>query len=194
MKELFDLFFTFMKIGAVSFGGGYAMLPILTREFVDKRGWCTDTELNDYFAIGQVTPGVIAVNVATFMGNKRKGIVGGIIATLGLVCVPVCIITVIAALLTNFADIEIVKHAFAGIRVSVCVLILNAIMRLWKKSVIDIPTFIICALLFTISAFGDYLPISISPVILVVAAAISGIIIKSISASKGAKDNNGGDR
>ncbi len=193
MKELFDLFFTFMKIGAVSFGGGYAMLPILTREFADKRGWVTDTELNDYFAIGQVTPGIIAVNVATFIGNKRKGIIGGIVATVGLVVVPVIIITLIAALLTNFADIGVVKHAFAGIRVCVCVLILSAILRLWKKSVPDIPALIICVLLFALSAFGEHIPVVgkfISPVWLVLIAAVAGIIIMSVRASKKKKGGN----
>ena len=190
MKELFDLFITFLKIGAVSFGGGYAMLPILTREFADKRGWVTDTELNDYFAIGQVTPGIIAVNVATFIGNKKKGIIGGIAGTIGLVTVPVIIITLIAALLTNFADIEVVKHAFAGIRFCVCVLILSAILRLWKKSVPDIPAFIICIILFGLSAFGEYIPVVgsfISPVWMVIVAAVAGIIIQSIRASKKAK-------
>ena len=194
MKELFDLYFTFLKIGAVSFGGGYAMLPILTREFVDKRGWASDTELNDYFAIGQVTPGLIAVNVATFMGNKRKGIIGGIAGTLGLVTVPVIIITIIAAVLTNFADIEIVKHAFAGIRVAVCVLIFSAILRLWKKSVPDVTSLIICAILFAISAFGDYIPVIgeyISPVYLVIAAGIVGIVLQSLNASKHAKGGDG---
>ena len=194
MKELFDLFFTFLKIGAVSFGGGYAMLPLLTKEFVDKRAWATDTELNDYFAIGQVTPGLIAVNVATFLGNKRKGIIGGIAGTIGLVTVPVIIITLIAAVLTNFADIEIVKHAFAGIRVAVCVLILSAILRLWKKSVPDIATTIICLAIFGLSAFGEYIPVIgeyISPVYLVILAAIAGIIIQSVKASKKTQGGDG---
>lgn len=193
MKELFDLFFTFMKIGAVSFGGGYAMLPVLTREFCDKRGWTNDTELNDYFAIGQVTPGIIAANVATFIGNKRKGIIGGIVATIGLVIVPVFIITLIAALLTNFAELELVKHAFAGIRVCVCVLILSAILRLRKKSVPDLAAAVICAVIFILSAFGSYIPVIgefISPVYLVILAAVCGIVIQSIRASK---KQNGGD-
>lgn len=191
MKELFNLFFTFFKIGAVFFGGGYAMLPLLTREFAEKRGWVTEDELNDYFAIGQVTPGIIAVNVATFIGNKRKGIVGGIFATVGLVLAPVIIITLIAAVLTNFAELDVVKHAFSGIRVCVCVLIFNAIMKLWKKSVPDVTALIICIILFLVSAFGDILPIKISPVILVILAAIAGIIIKSICASK---KNKGGEK
>ena len=193
MNELFNLFFTFFKIGAVFFGGGYAMLPILTREFVEKRGWVTDDEINDYFAIGQVTPGLIAVNVATFLGNKRKGILGGIFATVGLVTVPVIIITIIAAVLTNFADIEIVKHAFAGIRVCVCVLILSAILKLWKKSVPDAATLVICIALFALSAFGDYIPVIgayISPVYMVIAAGILGIVIQSVRASKQMKGGN----
>lgn len=193
MKELLDLYFCFMKIGAVSFGGGYAMLPLITRELSDKRNFVSDTELNDYYAIGQVTPGIIAVNVATFIGNKRKGIAGGIAATLGLVTVPLIIISVIAAVLTNFAEIKLVQHAFGGIRVCVCVLIFNAITRLWKKSVTDAFALIIFLVVFAISAFGKYfLSFEISPVIPVIAAAISGIVIKSISYA--AKQHKGDDK
>lgn len=194
MKEIWNLFFTFFKIGAVFFGGGYAMLPILSREFTEKRGWTTDDELNDYYAIGQVTPGIIAVNVATFIGNKRKGILGGLAATIGLVTGPVIIITLIASLLTNFADIEIIKHAFAGIRVAVCVLIINAISKLWKKSVVDIGAFVIFAVVLLISVMGDYLPkLDVSPVILVVAAAVVGIIIQSVKTAKMSKNSKKGD-
>lgn len=193
MKELFNLFFTFFKIGAVFFGGGYAMLPILVREFVEKRQWVTDDELNDYFAIGQVTPGIIAVNVATFIGNKRKGILGGIFATIGLVTGPVIIITLIAALLTNFAEFEVVKHAFAGIRVCVCVLILSAILKLWKKSVPDIPALLICIILFGLSAFGEYIPVIgeyLSPIYMVIIAGVAGIVIQSIRSSGNTKGGN----
>ncbi len=187
MKDLIQLYLTFLKIGAVSFGGGYAMLPILSKEFCEDRDWATDEELNDYFAIGQVTPGIIAVNVATFIGNKRKGFIGGIVATLGLVSAPLVIIALIAALLSNFAEYELVKHAFAGIRVCVCLLVLNAIFKLWSKSVVDIPTFIICAVLFGLSAFGSLLPIDISPVILVIIAGVVGVILQSIRAAKNGK-------
>ena len=79
-----DLFVTFAKVGVMTFGGGYAMLPILQREVVDNKGWATEEELMDYFAIGQCTPGVIAVNTATFIGQKQRGIAGGILATLGV--------------------------------------------------------------------------------------------------------------
>ena len=156
MNIFLELLISFVKIGFLTIGGGYVMLPMMQSELIEKKHWITEEELLDYYAVGQSTPGIIAVNVATFIGNKRKGIIGGIFATVGLVVVPVIIITLIAALLTNFAELEIVKHAFAGIRVCVCVLILSAILRLWKKSVPDIPATIICVLIFLISAFGDF--------------------------------------
>lgn len=133
MKELIQLFVSFAKVGVMTFGGGYAMIPILERELVDKKGWASSEELMDYYAVGQCTPGVIAVNTATFIGQKRGGIIGGIIATLGVVFPSLVIITLIAGILTNFADIPAVKHAFAGIRVCVCVLIFNAVTKLWKS-------------------------------------------------------------
>ncbi len=181
MKELLHLFWVFAKIGAVTFGGGYAMLPILTRRLVDELHWTTDEELTNYFAIGQCTPGVIAVNVATFIGNKKRGIIGGIFATLGMVSAPLVIISIIAAFLSNFAEYKIVKDAFAGIRICVCVLILNAVTRLWKKSVVDKFTFVLFALVFIISAFGEYFSLSLSPVIMVIACALIGIIKCNLS-------------
>ncbi len=128
MKELFNLFLAFAKVGVLTFGGGYAMLPILQREVVEKNNWASDEELMDYYAIGQCTPGVIAVNTATFIGQKRKGIIGGIITTLGVVLPSMIIITIVAAFISNFADLPIVKNAFAGVRVCVCVLIFNAVV------------------------------------------------------------------
>ncbi|MCD8124403.1 MAG: chromate transporter [Lachnospiraceae bacterium] len=183
MNELVQLFTIFAQIGAVTFGGGYAMLPILTREFVDRRHWVTDSELTDYFAIGQCTPGIIAVNVATFIGNKRKGLVGGIVATLGLVSIPIVIITIIAAFLSNFAEYALVKNAFAGIRVCVCVLIINAILRLWKKSILDAPTLIIFLVVFALAVFS-----SLSPILLVVAAAAAGILLRQLPGRKGGEE------
>ena len=175
MKTLLDLFFTFAKMGAVTFGGGYAMLPILQREVVEKRSWATNEELMDYYAIGQCTPGIIAVTSATFIGNKIAGWLGGIVATLGIVFPSLVIIIIIAAVISNFADLPVVKNAFAGIRVCVCVLIFNAVVKLWKGAVKDIPTLIIFLAVFALSAFTD-----ISIVIIVIAAGISGIIIKAV--------------
>lgn len=185
MKILIDLFWTFARIGVVTFGGGYAMLPILTRELVEKRGWVTDEEMTDYFAIGQCTPGVIAVNVATFVGNKQKGFLGGLFATLGMVFFPLIIITVIAMFLTNFADNEYVKDALAGISVCVCVLVVNAIIKLWKNSIADKIAFLIFAVAFLLSILSDYvLPFSISPVILVLLGGVAGVVIKQIGGKK----------
>ena len=175
MKELFDLYYAFLRIGLVNFGGGYAMCPLLERDLAEKRGWVTVDELMDYFAIGQCTPGLIALNVATFIGNKRKGIVGGIVATLGFLTCPIVIILLIAMFLTNFAELPIVKNAFAGIRVCVCVLILQAILKLWGKSVIDVTTFIIYLIIFLLMVFSALLPVSIPAFTMVIAAAVFGV-------------------
>ena len=130
MKEYMELFMAFARVGVLTFGGGYAMLPILQREVAEKKNWVTEEELMDYYAIGQCTPGVIAVNTATFVGQKRKGIPGGIIATLGVVFPSLIIISVIAAFISNFSDMAVVQNAFAGIRACVCVLIFNAVLKL----------------------------------------------------------------
>ena len=174
MKELFDLFITFARIGGLTFGGGYAMLPILQREVVEKNKWATDEELMDYYAIGQCTPGVIAVNTATFIGQKNKGIMGGVMATLGVVTPSLIIITLIAAFISNFSDLAVVKNAFAGVRVCVCVLIFNAVVKLWKSSVVDKATLVIFIGVFLGSVFTD-----LSPIIFVLITAIAGILIKN---------------
>ena len=137
LNRLLELYWTFVKIGCVTFGGGYAMLPILERELVDKRHWTTMDDLRDYFSIGQCTPGIIALNVSTFIGEKRHGVKGALAATVGFLTAPVVLILLIAMFLTNFAQLAVVQHAFAGIRVCVCVLIVQAVLRLWKKSVVD---------------------------------------------------------
>lgn len=175
MKELWKLFYTFATVGVTTFGGGYAMLPALQREVVEKRGWATEEEVMDWYAIGQCTPGVIAVNTATFVGQKQKGVLGGIAATLGVVFPSLVIITIIAAFIRNFADLPAVQNAFAGIRACVCVLILNAVVKLWKKSVVDWKAFLIFAVVFLGSVFLD-----LSPVLYVLAAALAGVVIKSM--------------
>ncbi len=172
MKELLYLFWVFCRIGVCTFGGGYAMLPIIQRELVESRDWLTDEEISDYYAIGQMTPGVIAVNVATFVGMKRKGVRGAIATTLGVVTPSVIIITVIAAVLMNFMDNAYVRHAFAGIRVAVLGLMLKTIVTLIKKGVKDWFTFLI--FLATVSTI--FMPVS--PAIIVFAAAILGILFK----------------
>lgn len=167
------LFLAFARVGVMTFGGGYAMLPIMQRELVDKRGWVGETELMDYFAIGQCTPGVIAVNTATFTGRKLKGAIGGIVATMGVVFPSLIIISIIAALIKNFAHIRAVQDALAGIRVCVCILIFNAVVKMWKNAVVDWITLIMFILILIASLFFDA-----SPILMVVLAAIAGIIAK----------------
>ena len=138
MKELMNLFWSFCRIGGLTFGGGYAMLPMLQKEVVETHKWATEQELLDYYAVGQATPGVIAVNTATFIGYKEKGILGAIFATSGVVFPSLAIIMSIAGFIDSFSDLNIVQHAFSGIRVAVGVLILNALVNLVKGSVKDI--------------------------------------------------------
>ncbi len=173
------LFLSFARVGVMTFGGGYAMLPMLQREIVEKRGWATEEELADYFAIGQCTPGVIAVNTATFIGQKLGGAACAAAATLGVIFPSLVIITLIAALLSNFADLPVVRNAFAGIRACVCALILNAVIKLWKKAVVDLPTVIIFIAVLILAVFTK-----LSPVIFVAAAALAGVAIKAWGAKK----------
>ena len=191
MNLYLDLFLTFARVGVCTFGGGYAMLPILQREIVEKKEWATEAELTDYFAIGKCTPGVIAVNTATFVGQKQKSIPGGIVATLGLVFPSIVIILVIAAFLQNFADLPVVIHAFAGVRACVCALILSSVLKLRKSSLVDGPTAVIFAVVLVLAVIGNFIAFDgntplgallnflLSPVVLVVAAGVAGLCIRA---------------
>ncbi len=175
MKELIDLFLTFARIGGLTFGGGYAMLPIIQQEVVNKRKWATEEEIMDYYAIGQCTPGVIAVNTATFIGYNLKGVIGGIVATLGVIFPSIVIITIIATFINNFADLEIVNQAFSGIRVCVCILIINAVIKLGKSSILDTVCFLLFLIVFIASSF-----FSVSPIIAVIFSGFLGWLVKFI--------------
>ena len=193
MNSLWELYITFARIGCVTFGGGYAMLPILERELVDKRHWTTMDDLRDYFSIGQCTPGVIALNVSTFIGQKKAGLKGTLAALLGFLTGPLVIITLIAAFLQNFAQYPIVQHAFAGIRVCVCVLILQAVLRLWKKSVVDGIALAIYLAVFALNAFSPVLPVKLPAAVLVILAGCVGMFI-SLRRKDAAENAKGGDR
>ena len=175
MNIYLDMFCTFAKVGVMTFGGGYAMLPILQREVVEKKGWATDEELVDYFAIGQCTPGIIAVNTATFIGQKNKGIWGGIIATLGVVFPSLIIISILAGAIERFSHLAAVQHALGGIRICVCVLILNAVIKLYKKAIVDKWTLAIFVLVAVLGYFT-----SVSSVVFVILAGVAGIALKNI--------------
>ena len=177
MKELFEIFIASAKVGALTFGGGYAMLPMLQKEVVNGRHWATDEELMDYYAIGQCTPGIIAVNTATFVGYKNRGIPGAIAATLGVIAPSLVVATsgvmIIAAFISNFIELSFVSSAFAGIRACVCVLIGSAVVKLAKKSLVDKGAITIAAVVFVLALFT-----SVSPALLVVVAGAIGIVLK----------------
>ena len=176
MNRLLELYWTFVRIGCVTFGGGYAMLPILERELVDRRQWTTMDDLRDYFSIGQCTPGIIALNVSTFIGEKRGGVRGAVAATAGFLTGPIVIILLIAMFLQNFAALPLVQHAFAGIRVCVCVLILQAVLRQWKKSVVDPFALGLYIAVFALNALSGLLPVRIPAAVLVILSGLAGVL------------------
>ena len=159
--SLLKLFLAFFKCGAVTFGGGYAMLPILDREVVEKRGWITKEEVMDFYAVAQALPGIISVNVGSLIGYKLKKTSGAIMCTLGVISPCIIVITAIAMLFSNFQDNEYVIHALQGINIAVAALIVNTIITMWKKGVKDIPQFLIFAIVFCLSLFvgGQRMPI-----------------------------------
>lgn len=175
MKDLFLLYWLFFKMGAVTFGGGYAMLPILQAELQEKRGWVTEEELLDYYAIAQSTPGIIAVNVSTFVGYKRGGIIGAIFATAGIVSPSIVIISIIAGFIQNFNEIIWVQKALKGINVVVAVLLTTSIAGMAKKALIDPLCIAICIVSFVMVSFFNW-----KTVILIVLSSAIGIAVKSV--------------
>ena len=171
MKVLWELFSAFFRIGAFTFGGGYAMLSLIQKEVVENKKWASDEEVLDYYAVAQCTPGVIAVNTATFVGYKTKGVIGAICATFGVVLPSLIIISVIAAVLQNFMEYAIVGHILAGIRVAVAVLIINAVITMGKKAIADKLCVVLALLAFIVSVVFS----SVSPVFIVLAAALVGL-------------------
>ena len=151
------------------------MLPMIQREVIQKYHWATDDEIMDYYAIGQCTPGIIAVNVATFIGYKRRGVVGGIFATLGVIFPSLIIIMSLAGMISAFSDFAAVQHAFAGIRVCVAVLVFNAVVKLWKSAVVDKLTLAIFLVVFAGSTLTD-----IPVMLFILAAGIIGLSVRSI--------------
>ena len=172
MKVLLQLYTAWFKMGLFTFGGGYAMLPMIQREVIEKYHWATEDEIMDYYAIGQCTPGIIAVNTATFVGYYQKGVLGGIAATLGVVSPSVIIIGLIASLISNFAELAVVQHALLGINVAVCVLMIEAITNLWKKSIKNIAAVCVFAMALLLSALT-----SVSTVWLVILSGALGILM-----------------
>ncbi len=175
-KLLLDLFWTFFKIGGLTFGGGLTMLPMLERELVDKKKWITVDELLDCYAIGQTTPGIIAVNTATFVGYKKGKVAGGIFATLGMIFPSYIVITLVAMFLSFFMENKTFQHAMMGIRSVVCALMINTVLNLAKKSLINLTSWIVFVTVLLIAFF-----LKVPTVVLVLGTAIVGIILELIN-------------
>ena len=173
MKELWQLFCCFFRLGAVSFGGGYAMLPLLRREMTERRGWLGEEELADCFAVGQCTPGIIAVNTATYVGYKRRGVPGAIAATVGVVLPGALIILLLASVLERFSALAMVQKAFAGLRVGVLVLVVNTVARMARSSVRDVPAALLAA-----AALVCVLVWNVSPVWIVLGGGLAGLLLR----------------
>lgn len=172
MNTLLELYLTFFKMGLFTFGGGYAMLPLLEREVVDKKGWASHEEILDYYAIGQSTPGIIAINTSTFCGYKVVGNIGGIVASLGFISPSIIIISIIAKFLQSFSHLAIIQHAFAGIRVAVCALVFYSVIKMIKKDANTGLKFMVFVLTFVAIGF-----LSISPIVVVVTVGVFGILL-----------------
>ena len=173
IKELAEIFSTFFKIGILTFGGGYTMLPLLQKDIVQKLRWATSEEIIDYYAISQSLPGLIAVNTTMLIGYKRKKFWGVLVSALGMACPSIIIILIIALFIRNFLDLDSVKHAFNGIRVAVAVLILNTVVSMWKSSVKERA----CVLIFLVALLAFSFT-GISPILPVAAGAAAGIALR----------------
>lgn len=175
MKKCLELYISFFKMGCITFGGGLAMLPILQKEITINKKWCTEEEIMDYFAISQTAPGIIAANVSLFIGYKTRGILGALAAVLGMITPSIIIITIIAALLSNFEDILWIKKAFNGINIVVAALLTTVLVNLGKKNLSDIILIFIA-----IASFISVFVFKISPIYSIVVSGVIGLIMGSL--------------
>jgi chromate transporter len=187
MKDLFEIFFVFIKMGVLTFGGGYAMIPVVEKELINKKGWVVMDEVMDYYTIAQITPGIIAVNLSTFVGYKRKGPLGGLLATMGFVLPGVVFVLLVAVFLSSFADLPVVKSAFTGIRLAVCALIVDTVIKLVKGVFKNKKAMAMYLVAFALSVVW-----AVSPVLLVAAAGLLGLLVfrkKPAAAGKASGQN-----
>jgi chromate transporter len=188
VREYLELFWAFIAVGGSAFGGGYAVVPVLEREMIKKRGWLTMDEVLDFYTIAQITPGVIMVNIATFVGCKRKGPPGGLAATIGVVLPGVSLMLLVSLFVKRFAEYPVVQHAFAGIRLAVCALILDTTIKLFKGFWKESRAMVISVIAFLLSAV-----FSLSPVYIIPAAGLAGFLLLSPKGKAAALKNRGKD-
>lgn len=174
-KKILDLYVSFFKIGGLTFGGGLAMLPMLQREVVQKHQWCTEEKLLDIYAIGQCTPGIIAVNTATYVGYQQAGFLGSVAGTLGMVSPSLIIICLVASILQSFIYMPVVLHALAGIRIVVCALMLNTVFTMAKKGIVDKLGAAVFLIAFVLACFTP-----IPTALVIILAGLTGIIARHL--------------
>ena len=185
LKELFTIYFAFFKVGAFTFGGGLAMMPMLQKELIEKKQWLTEEELIDYYAVGQSTPGIIAVNVATFVGYNRAGILGGIFGTLGIISPSLIIIMILANLINSISDYPIVQKALTGINVAVAALLTSVIINFAKKTIKNVWNAI-----FMLISFLLIFALKVPSFIVILFGLATGIILTFIHKKKETKTDD----
>ena len=177
MNILLDLFLTFAKVGLFTFGGGYAMISLIENSCVEKKGWITHDEMMDVTVIAESTPGPIAINCATFVGYKQKGLIGAIAATIGMVLPSFCIIFLISMFLDNFLEIAWIAHAFMGIKIAVGILILDAAIKMIRKMQKKPIPLTIMACAFLAMLLIDIFALHVSSITLMLIAAVISLAI-----------------
>ena len=185
LKDLFTIYFAFFKVGAFTFGGGLAMMPMLQKELIEKKQWLTEEELIDYYAVGQSTPGIIAVKVATFVGYKRSGILGGIFGTLGIISPSLIIIMILANLINSISDYPIVQKALTGINVAVAALLTSVIINFAKKTIKNVWNAI-----FMLISFLLIFALKVPSFIVILFGLATGIILTFIHKKKETKTDD----
>lgn len=177
MKKLAELFFTFAKIGLFTFGGGYAMLPLIERSCVEQKKWISAEDMLNITVLAESTPGPVAINCATFVGNKQKGFAGALIATLGMIIPPFTVIFIISLFFEKFVSVQWVSSAFAGIKLAVGILIIDAAVRMIKKLPKNALTYTVIAVAACSMLLIDIFSLKLSSLVLLLAAVGLGLVL-----------------
>ena len=180
--RLLPLFLTFLKIGAFTFGGGYAMIPLIQKEVTENHKWLSDEDILNIVAIAESTPGPIAINSATFVGYMTCGVVGSVLATLGVVLPAFLVISLISLLLRNIMDIQAVQYAFMGIRAGVLALVIKALISMYKQCPKNLVAYIIAGCAFAVSLLTD-----ISILYVIIGCAVLGLVTSMMMKKKEAE-------
>ena len=181
-SELWKIFLSFFKIGAFTFGGGYAMIPLIQKEAAEKRGWITDGDILEIVAIAESTPGPIAINAATFVGYRTCGVLGAVCATLGVVLPSFCIILAISYVLREFQQLKAVQYAFNGIRAGVLALLIKALWTMYKKNTKNWAAYVVMAGSFIAAAF-----LKVSVLLVIICCAVFGLVTSYMMERRAAK-------